>query len=82
MSGSCRRSISKTDRTFKKVNKDPIDDQYGDKEGFEQELWNEDIESIKERILNEFGVVQEKKMKDWEPLNKININKKQRPREN
>ena len=66
MSGSCRRSISKTDRTFKKVNKDPIDDQYGDKEGFEQELWNEDIESIKERILNELGVVQEIVSRNWE----------------
>ena len=64
MSGSCRRSISKTDRPIEKVNKDPIDDQYGDKEGFEQELWNEDIESIKERILNELGVLQETKMKD------------------
>ena len=44
-----------------------------------QELWNEEIQSIKQRILNELGVVQETKMDDRQPLNKINI-KKQRPR--
>ena len=45
-----------------------------------QELWNEEIQSIKQRILNELGVVQETKMDDRQPLNKINI-KKQRPRQ-
>ena len=39
-------------------------------------MWNEEVESIKQRILNEFSVVQEMKMKDREPLNRININKK------
>ena len=43
---------------------------------FQQELWNEKIESIKQRTLNELGVVQEPKWKDRETLNKININKK------
>lgn len=50
-------------------------DHYGD-EGFELELWNGKIKSIKQRILNESGVMHETKMKDREPLNKTNINKK------
>ena len=55
-------------------------DHYGD-EGFELELWNGKIESIKQRILNESGVMHETKMKDREPLNKTNINKKGKGRD-
>ena len=70
--------FQKEEEAIKKVDKDPIDDHYGDEEGLEQELWNEEIENIKRRILNELGVgvVQETKMKDREPLNKMNIDKK------
>ena len=59
-----------------KVDKNPIDDHYGDEESFEPELWNEEIESIKQKLLNGLGVVQETNMKEREPLNKINMNKK------
>ena len=38
--------------------------------------WNQEIESIKESILNELGVVQEMDIKDRESLNKVRINKK------
>ena len=40
------------EEAIKTVNKNPIDDHYGDEEGFEQELWNKEIKSIKQRILN------------------------------
>ena len=67
--------FQKEEEAIKKVDKDPTDDHCGD-EGLEQELWNEEIENIEQRILNELGVVQEMKMKDREPLNTIHINKK------
>ena len=78
MSGCYRIAFENEEKAINKVDKDPRDDHYGDK-GFEQELWNEEIESIKQRILRELGVLQERKMKEREPLNKINkinINKK------
>ena len=68
--------FQKEEEGIKKVDKDLIDDHDGDEECFQQELWNEDIESIKQRILNELGVLQEMKWIDRETLNKININKK------
>ena len=33
--------LFKEEEAIKKVDKDPIDDHYGDEESFEQELWNE-----------------------------------------
>ena len=33
--------LFKEEEAIKKVDKDPIDDHFGDEEGFEQELWNE-----------------------------------------
>ena len=54
--------FQKDEEAIKKVGKNPIDDHY--KEGFELELWNEEIESITQRTLNELGVVQEMKMKE------------------
>lgn len=71
MPGSYRIAFEKEEKAIKKVNKDPRDDHYGDKR-FEQELGNEEIESIKQRILRDLGVLQERKMKEREPLNKIN----------
>ena len=72
--------LFRKEEAIKKIDKDPIDNHYDNEEGFEQELWNEELKSIKQRILNELCVVQETKMKDKEPLNKINITKKERPR--
>ena len=68
--------FQKEEEAIKKVNKNLIGNQYGDEEGFEQELCNKEIENIKQIILNELGAVQETNMKDREPLNKTNINKK------
>ena len=67
--------FQKEEEAIKKVDKNPTDDHYGDEEGLEQELWNEEIVSITQRILNELGVVQETKMKEREPMNKINKQK-------
>ena len=61
---------------MKKVDKDLIDDQYGDEEGFEQELCNKEIKNIKQIILDELRAVQETNMKDRETFNKTNINNK------
>ena len=71
--------LFRKEEAIKKIDKDPIDNHDGNEEGFEQELWNEEIESIKQRILNELCMVQETKMTDKEPLNKINITKRKGP---